>query len=178
MALSSTIYKFNITLSDLNRDYYNNLNLTVALHPSENLQRMMARVVAFCIHADERLTFTKGLSTPEQADIWCKSLDQQILDWIEVGEPAPEKLKKASRVAQQVWVYSFNAKSPVWWQQEQGKMAELAVTVRQFNWPEIETLAAMLARKMDMAVTISGDAAFIACDKGECEVHWQVLQSV
>ncbi|SMF38635.1 Uncharacterized conserved protein YaeQ, suppresses RfaH defect [Alteromonadaceae bacterium Bs31] len=176
MALSSTIYKFTITLSDLNRDYYQALNLTVALHPSENTQRMMARVLAYCLHADEHLQFTKGLSTPEEPDIWCKTLDGQTLSWIEIGEPAADKLKKASRVAKEVWVYTFNSKSAVWWQQEQAKISPLAVYVRQFNWPEIETLSAMLERKMEMSVTVSGDAAFVACDKGECEVHWQVLQ--
>jgi Uncharacterized protein conserved in bacteria len=94
MALSATIYKFTISLSDLNRDYYSTLNLTVAQHPSENVERMMARVLGFCLHAGEGLEFTKGLSTPEAPDIWLKTLDGQIAQWIVVGEPNPDSIKK------------------------------------------------------------------------------------
>ncbi len=176
MALSSTIYKFTIALSDLDRHYYDTLNLTVAQHPSESLERVMARVLAYCLHAEEFLAFTKGLSTPETPDIWAKSLDGQISVWIEMGEPAADKLKKASRVAEEVWVYSFNSKSTVWWQQEQAKIAPLAVRVRQFSWPEIVALAALVERTMAFSVTISGDSAFIATGQGECELSWQALK--
>ena len=60
MALKPTIYKFKIALADLNRQYYDTLNLTVAQHPSETLERMMARMLAFCLNAQESLAFTKG----------------------------------------------------------------------------------------------------------------------
>jgi Uncharacterized protein conserved in bacteria len=94
MALNATIIKFSISLSDLNRNHYDTLTLTVAQHPSETAERMMARVMAYCIHAEEFLAFTKGLSTPETPDIWAKTLDGQTGLWIEVGEPNPDKLKK------------------------------------------------------------------------------------
>jgi uncharacterized protein YaeQ len=71
MALKPTIYKFTISLSDLNQDYFDTLQLTVALHPSETIERMMARVFAFCLHAhsnqDDLLRFTKGLSAVEES---------------------------------------------------------------------------------------------------------------
>ncbi|WP_045859198.1 YaeQ family protein [Teredinibacter purpureus] len=176
MALSATIYKFTIALSDLNRHYYDSVALTVAQHPSENAERMMARVLAFCLHAQEFLEFTKGLSTPETPDIWAKSLDGNTTLWVEVGEPSADKLKKATRIADEVWVYTFNSKSEVWWQQEQVKINPLALKVRRLVWAEVETFAGMLSRKMDLSMTISGDSAFIATDKGECEVHWQDLK--
>lgn len=69
MALKPTIYKFRIALTDLNRDYYDSLNLTIALHPSETIPRMMARVLAFSMNASPTLLFTKGLSTVEEPDI-------------------------------------------------------------------------------------------------------------
>lgn len=176
MALSSTIYKFSISLSDINRNYYDALNLTVAQHPSETVERMMVRVLAFCIHAEEFLEFTKGLSTPETPDIWSRSLDGVTQLWIEVGEPSYDKLKKASRLANEVWVYCFNSKSNSWWEQEQKKMSELNMSVRQFAWKEIESLAAMAERTMDMSVTISGDSAFVATGQGEVEVNWAILK--
>ena len=99
VALKPTIYKFKIMLSDLDRNFFEPLNLTIAQHPSETLERMMVRVLAYCINAEERLEFTKGLSEPDQPDIWLRSLDDQLELWIDVGEPAAERIKKATRVA-------------------------------------------------------------------------------
>lgn len=177
MALSSTIYKFTIALSDINRNYYDTLNLTVAQHPSETPERMMVRVLAYCLHVDEFIEFTKGLSTPESPDIWSRSLDGQTQLWIEVGEPAPEKLKKASRNARDVWVYSFNTKSAVWWSQEKQKIGNLRLGVRQFIWSEIANLTAMLQRTMDISITLSDNSIFIATEQGECDITWVTLQN-
>lgn len=69
MALKPTIYKFRIALTDMNRDHYDTLNLTVALHPSETEERMMARVLAYCLNAHPQLQFTKGISTANEPDI-------------------------------------------------------------------------------------------------------------
>jgi len=177
MALKPTIYKFSISLSDLDRDYYDALNLTVAQHPSESSERMMARVLAYCINAQERLGFTKGLSETEEPDLWVKSLDDQIELWIDVGEPSLDRLKKATRQSQQTRVYSFNRKSPTWWQQLQLGRAKLEVMVFRFDWPAVQELATLLERSMVMSVTITEASAYIATERGECEVGWQLLES-
>ncbi|MBV1919073.1 MAG: YaeQ family protein [Pseudomonadales bacterium] len=176
MALKPTIFKCNISVSDLNRDYYDTLQITVAQHPSETLERMMARVLAYCINADEYLVFTKGLSSVDEPDIWLKSLDGQLSLWIDMGEPDPERIKKATRLAREVRVYSFNSKSDVWWSQGKGKFAALEASFFQFQWKEIQALAALVTRTMDMSVTITGDSAYIAMESGECEVSWTELQ--
>lgn len=94
MALKPTIYKFRIALSDMNNDYYDSKNLTIALHPSEKPQRMLARILAFCLNAQKDLEFTKGLSTTEEPDLWHVADDQSITHWIEIGEPEPDRIKK------------------------------------------------------------------------------------
>ena len=175
MALKPTIHKFSISLSDLERDYYDSLNLTVAQHPSESAERMMVRMLAFCLNAQERLVFTKGLSETEEPDLWVKSLDDQIELWIDVGEPGLDRLKKASRQSQQTKVYSFNSKSPTWWQQLQLKRSKLPVTVYAFDWHSIQQFAGLLERTMVLSVTITGESAYIATERGECEVSWQQL---
>ena len=114
MALKPTIFKFDIALSDTDRNCYEALSLTVAQHPSETLQRMMVRVLARCLHHHERLAFTRGLSENEEPDLWQHSLDGRIELWIEVGEPSLDRLKKAARLADAVLVYSFNSRSDVW----------------------------------------------------------------
>ncbi|MFV1983933.1 MAG: YaeQ family protein [Thiohalomonadales bacterium] len=177
MALKPTIYKLKISLSDLNRNYYDTLNLTIAQHPSETLERMMARILAFCINAQEYLVFTKGLSAVEQPDIWARTLDDQIALWIDVGEPAVDRIKKATRIASEVKVYCFNSKSDVWWQQAQTKITKLKASVFQFQWQAIQSVASMLQRTMDFSVTITGDSAYIATESGEEEISWLSLQN-
>ncbi len=175
MALKPTIYKLKIALADLDRNRYDALTLTVAQHPSETLERMTARVLAYCINASDRLEFTKGLSEADAPDILERTRDGQLALWVDIGEPAVERIKKASRIAQAVKVYSFNAKSGVWWQQSGKKFEALDVSVFQFGWDRIAALAAMVERTMDLSVTISGDSAYVATAAGECEVGWETL---
>ncbi|MFV2060746.1 MAG: YaeQ family protein [Gammaproteobacteria bacterium] len=178
MALKPTIYKLRISLSDINRDYYDALNLTIAQHPSETLERMMVRILAYCINADEKLEFTKGLSAVDEPDIWLKTLDNQTALWIDVGEPAVDRIKKATRISSAVKVYCFNSKSNVWWDQSQEKFKKLNASIYKFDWDSIKSAAALLQRTMDFSVTITGDSAFIATQSGECEIFWSVLQHV
>ena len=177
MALKPTIYKSRIALSDVNRNYYDTLNLTIARHPSETLERMMVRIMAYCINAQENLVFTKGISSPEEPDIWEQTLDGNIALWIDVGEPAVDRIKKASHLAQQVRVYCFNTKADVWWRQNGTAFKALKISAFQFQWEEIKALAALVERTMDLSVTITGDSAYVASKLGECEVNWTTLQS-
>jgi len=147
------------------------------LHPSETTSRLMARVLAYLINVQARLSFTKGLSVVEEPDIWVRELGDQLSLWIDVGEPAVDRIKKAMRLAQQVKVYSFNSKADLWWQQNQTKLAQLNAAIYRFNAANIVAFAELLDRTMSYSVTISGDSAFIATEKGECQVTWQVLQS-
>ena len=177
MAIKPTIYKLRIALSDLNRNYYDTLNLTVALHPSETVERMMVRSLVYCLNAQEFLSFTKGLSAVEEPDIWLRSLDDQVKLWIDVGEPSVDRIKKATHLAEAVKVYCFNSKADHWWAQEQSKLAQLKVSVMQFQWPNIQDLATLVQRTMEMSVTITADSAYIAAELGECEISWLELQS-
>jgi len=176
MALKPKIYKSRITLSDIDRNYYDTLNLTIARHPSETLERMMVRVLAFCINAQEHLAFTKGLCAVDEPDIWVRTLDDQLVLWIDVGEPAVDRIKKATRRSPAVKVYSFNSKSDVWWDQGRARFNELRVSVFRFQWGNIQALAALVQRTMDLSITITGDSAYVAAESGECEVSWVPLQ--
>ena len=176
MAIKPTIYKLKISLSDLDRNYYDTLNLTLAKHPSETIERMMVRVIAFCINAQEHLSFTKGLSAIDEPDIWARTLDDQIALWIDIGEPSVERIKKSSSLAPAVKVYCFNTKSDVWWDQAKEKIKQLKASIYRFQWLEIEALAALVQRTMEISVTISSDSAYVATELGECEVSWETLQ--
>jgi len=176
VAIKPTIYKLKISLSDLNRNYYDTLNLTLALHPSETIERMMVRVMAYCINAEEKLVFAKGMNSDDEPDIWARTMDDQISLWIDVGEPAVERIKKASRLAQKLKIYCFNSKADVWWDQAQRKIRQMKAAIYRFPWEEIQALAALVKRTMEISVTITGDSAYIATESGECEVSWLALQ--
>ena len=175
MAIKPVIYKILLNISDLNTHVYRTDNLTIALHPSETMERMVARILAYALNATDELTFTKGLSTVEEPDLWEKSLDDQIIRWIEMGEPSVDRVKKATRIAQHVKVYSYNSKSDVWWTQDQQKFTGLNADYLRFDHEAITTLAATVDRTMKWYVTISDNTANINTDSADCEVSWTVL---
>ena len=177
MALKPTIYKFRIALSDMDRNLFDTLNLTVAQHPSETLERMMVRVLAFCINYRADLEFTKGLSDIEEPDLWVRDYDENVPLWIEVGEPDPDRVKKATRLAQDVIVYSFNSKSQTWWQQSLNKLTRLPASYFQLRWDKVQELASRVERSMDMTITISEQTAFFSTSAGDCEVTWTELKA-
>ncbi|MEF1230540.1 YaeQ family protein, partial [Vibrio fortis] len=123
------------------------------------------------------LQFTKGLSTIEEPDLWQKSLDDQILEWIDVGEPDPVRVKKATRLAKSVKVFSFNTKSNVWWEQNRGKFGYLDAQIVRLSNEGIEQMAEMTERTMDLSVMLTGNSAFVNSDTKSAEVTWEELQS-
>lgn len=106
MALTSTIYSFNIVLSDVDRGVYETLDLKVAQHPSETTEYMVTRVLAYCLEYTDGIEFGAGLSTPDQPAIWIRDLTGRITGWIEVGMPDADRLHRAAKLAERVAVYT------------------------------------------------------------------------
>ena len=116
MALNATIYKFDIDLNDLDRNHYAHYSHHVALHPSETEERMIMRILAFCMNASEHLAFTKGLSTDSEPDLWQKNYSDEIELWVELGLPDEKRIKKACNHAQKVMLYSYGGQGvETWW---------------------------------------------------------------
>lgn len=117
MALGATIFKLQLQISDLNRHYYAEHDLTLARHPSETDERMMVRMLAFALHADEQLNFTRGLCADEEPDLWQRDLTGAIDLWIETGLPDERRLRKACSRARCVCLYLYGGRSAAsWWQ--------------------------------------------------------------
>lgn len=107
MALTSTIYNFDIALADVDRGVYETLAVRAALHPSESLEYLATRLLAWCLEYEEGITFSKGgVSDAEQPPLWVPAPDGGIKTWIEIGLPAPDRLHKASKSAARVAVYT------------------------------------------------------------------------
>lgn len=124
MALGATIYKVSLSVSDLDRHYYGDFELTVARHPSETEERMMVRLIAFALNADERLAFTKGLCAEDEPELWLTDYDDTIRLWIELGQPDEKRIRKACGRAEKVVVYTYQPKAAdAWLRQNSRKFA-------------------------------------------------------
>jgi uncharacterized protein YaeQ len=155
MALKATIYKADLQIADMDRHFYETQALTLARHPSETDERMMVRLLAFAIHANEALSFTKGLFDVEEPDLWQKDLTGAIELWIEVGQPDEKVILKACGRSEHVVVYSYSATSHIWWKQIANKVERCKnLTVINLPADATEQLARMAQRTMQLQCTI------------------------
>ena len=113
MASGSTIYTFDIEIADVDRSVYETLNLRVAQHPSETLDYLVTRVLAYCLEYAEGIAFSKGLSDPDEPAIQVRDLTGALQLWVDIGLPEPERLHRASKAAPRVAVYAH--KDTVQW---------------------------------------------------------------
>lgn len=116
MAIGATIYKIELSVSDMDRNYYATHALTLARHPSETEQRLMVRLLAFALYADDRLAFGKGVSDEDEPALWRKSYTDEIELWIELGQPDEARMRKACGRARQVVVLNYGGRvADIWW---------------------------------------------------------------
>src|SRR5689334_9326308 len=106
MALNSTIYNFDVQLSDVDRGVYETLSLRVARHPSETEDYLITRVLAYCLEYTEGIAFSKGLADPDEPSIVIRDLTGALQVWIEIGAPDAERLHKASKASPRVVLYT------------------------------------------------------------------------
>ncbi|MGV3707544.1 MAG: YaeQ family protein [Gemmatimonas sp.] len=106
MALTATIYNFEIELANVDRQTYESLSLRVACHPSETPEFLLTRVLAYCLEYEEGIAFSKGgLSDPDEPPITVRDLTGALKVWIEIGTPDANRLHKASKASPRVVVY-------------------------------------------------------------------------
>ena len=155
MAIKATIYKADLSIADMDRNYYQEHSLTIARHPSETDERVMIRVLAYALHADPALAFTKDLFDVDEPALWLKDLTGAIDLWIEVGQPDEKRLLKAAGRAEKVIVYSYSATSSIWFKGIANKI-ERAKNVSVINIPaDISAqLEKMASRSMALQCTI------------------------
>ncbi|MFC0695173.1 YaeQ family protein [Paraburkholderia humisilvae] len=179
MALKSTIYKAELQIADMDRHYYADHSLTIALHPSETAERMMVRVAAFALFAQERLEFCKGLSDMDEPDLWEKDLTGAIETWIDVGQPDERRIAKASGRAKNVVVMAYGGRtSDIWWQGVRNKVERLRnVTVWSLGDDVADALGALAQRTMRLQCTVQDGAAWLgSADSDAVPIEWTVLK--
>lgn len=163
MALKATIFKAMLNIADLDRGVYLDANLTLARHPSETDQRLVVRLLAWALNADDALVFTKGLCADDEPELWLKSLHGSIDHWIDVGLPDERRLKKACNRSEKVSLYTYAGRAvDLWWQQNQALLSRQE-NLRIIDLPEEELtpLVELAERNMQWQVTISEGQVFI-----------------
>lgn len=176
MALKATICKAEIQITDLDREYYQAHSLTIAQHPSETDERMMLRLLAFTLNASETLSFTRGISTDDEPDIWQKNLSDEIELWIDLGQPDDKRIRKACGRARRVIIYTYkNRSANIWWEQAQSKLARFDnLAVIHLKVTEQAALEKMAARNMQLQCTIQDGTIWLSDETQNVEIETAV----
>ena len=150
MALKSTVHRVELQISDLDRHYYASHSLTLAQHPSETDARLMVRLLAFAMYAQERLEFGRGLSADDEPDLWLKSLTGEIEHWFELGQPEEAALRRACGRARRVTLIGYSGRAfDIWWEKNAAALARCGnLDVIALPAGTAEALSGLLTRGM------------------------------
>ncbi len=176
MALKATIFKADLQIADMDRHYYGAHALTLARHPSETDERMMVRLLAFALNADQALAFTKGLCADDEPDLWQHDLSGRIERWIEVGQPEERRIRRACGRADAVRVYTYGGRTAaIWWEQNGGKLAPLE-NLAVLNVPATASraLGELVARTMQLQCTIQDGGVWFGNETQTVELNLEV----
>ncbi len=156
MAQKATIFKADLSVADMERNYFATHALTLARHPSETDERMMVRLLAFALNADDSLGFGRGLASDDEADLTQRDLTGAIQLWIDVGLPDEKSLRKASGRAERVIVYAYGGRAvDLWWTKNRDTLERLP-NFSAFAVPteSSQALAHLAARSMQLQCTV------------------------
>ncbi len=168
MAQNATIYKVELSVSDMDRHYYETHKLTVAKHPSETDERLMVRLLAFALNAHEQLEMTKGISTDDEPDIWQKSLSNELELWVSLGQPSEKLVRQSCGKAREVAIYSYGGRTAeMWWDKLKNSTSRFD-NLQVMNLSEKDTgeLSKLANRSMKLQVNIQDGEVMVSGDEG------------
>jgi uncharacterized protein YaeQ len=163
VALTATIYNFDIELAHVDRGVYESLSLKVAQHPSETEERLVTRVLAYCLEYTEGITFSRGISDPDEPAITVRDLTGTIKAWIEVGAPDAARLHKASKASPRVAVYIEKVPA-IYLRQLAGERIHRAesIEILAIDRELIGELVSRLDRRMSFALSVTDGHLFVS----------------
>jgi uncharacterized protein YaeQ len=181
MALKATIYKASLQIADMDRNIYGDHALTLPLQPSETEERLMVRLLAFALNVPSddlngTLQLARGMADADDPDLWHKDLSDQVLHWIEVGQPDERRLIKACGRARQVSLYCYSHSARIWYAGIANKITRLRnLTVWQLPHEQSQALARMAQRSMQLQVSIQDGTVYVNNGSDSVEIHPQAL---
>jgi len=168
MALKATVVRVDLQISDMDRHYYASHSLTLAQHPSETEERLMVRLLAFALYAQERLEFGRGLSSDEDPDLWLRDYTGDVELWIDLGQPDESRVRKACGRARQVVVVNYGGRAAdLWWERNANALARHRnLTVLDLPAAQLEMLVAMYTRGMRLDVQVQDGEVRVLDERG------------
>jgi uncharacterized protein YaeQ len=156
MALGATVYRFMVTLSDVDRGVYDELSLRLARHPSETATNVLLRVLAYALEYEEGIAFSEGISATDEPAVHVRDATGRLIAWIEVGAPDAARLHAGSKAAERVAVYTQrepNRLAQAW----AGKTIHRAadIPVYSFDRDFLEDAASALERRNTVTVSVT-----------------------
>lgn len=178
MALKSTIFRAGLAVADIDRGYYRDHALTLARHPSETDERMMIRLLAFALNADDRLEFGRGLSAEGEPDLWRRDRTGAVEQWIDVGLPDERDVRKACGRSREVLVYAYGGRAAaLWWAKAGPALARQdSLTVREVPPEASRALAGLAARTLTLQCTVQDGHVFVADGERSVAVELRTLK--
>jgi len=176
MALKSTIFKVELHITDIDRNYYGTHALTIARHPSETDERLLIRLLAFALNAPSEqdeppLEFAKDMWEPDEPSLWQKDPTGRVQHWIEVGQPDEKRLLRTSARVERLTVYSFGTSTAIWWKGLETRLTRLRnLTVWQIPSDQSTALASMAQRAMQLQVTVQDGSIWVGDGSRSIEV--------
>ena len=165
MALTATVYSFDVALSDVDRGLYEQLTFKAAQHPSESDEYFVARVLAYCLEYREGITFSRGLSEPDEPAITVRDLTGAIQVWVEIGNPSADRLHKASKAAPRVVVYTHKDVGQLRRQLEGEKIHRReALEIRALDRELVAALAERLDKRMRWELSRTDGHLYVTVD--------------
>ena len=163
MALKATVFKADLQVANLDQNQFGDYSLTLAQHPSETIERVMIRLLAFALYASEDLRFGRGLSNEEDAAVWEIDPSGVIRLWIDVGLPDEARVKKACSRADRAVIITYGGRpSDMWWQQNANALTRYKnLSVIQLSPEDSAKLVEVAGRTMKLSWTIQEGMVYL-----------------
>lgn len=173
MAQTATVHRFEVSLSDVDRDVYESFDLRVAQHPSETMRYLLTRTLAYCLSYEEGIAFSKGgLSATDEPPVSVRDATGLLLAWVDVGSPSAERLHKAAKAARRVAIFTHSDLMAL---RREAEGIHKAGTIEVFRIPPelLDELERRIQRNATLEVTRTDGVLYITLDgdhlQGEIE---------
>ena len=165
MALTATLYNFSIQLADMDRGVYATFELRIARQPSETVEFLLTRVLAYCLEYQDGIALTEGVAAVDEPAVLVRDLTGRITAWIEVGAPDADRLHRGSKLAGRAALYTHRDPAPLLAQFAGRKIHRAAeIPVFAFAREFIAEAAARLQRRSTLSASVTERQLYLEID--------------
>ncbi len=175
--MKAIIHKARIELADLDRNRYADFSLTIARHPSETDERMMARLLAFTLNAPEDgdhgpLELARDIWDPDEPALWQRDYTGRLIQWIEVGQPDERRILRVTARSDQMHIYALHDRTSIWWEQLKNRVNRIEnLTIDHIPESSGAELASFSERTMDLQLSIQEGDLWLTAGSRSSQIH-------